>query len=205
MRVRHLRKMLEGVNDNELVVIAFPEGDDVEKGDWLHAEEVVKPDGDQHNALTFFPGRIVDWQWDPAVLDDVSTEQPQRLSTVAIALLVDAGDAHKIQAALEAAGVKLIRSEVHPDPDAVFPPDDERPEPKAKTVQVPGEVFVHLDDNGDVERIAFSPHASNAGYFGPHANVVEGDQDFDVEDTEGPFWTVVQRALIDNKPISWEE
>ena len=47
------------------------------------------------------------------------------------------------------------------------------------------------------------PSASYAGYFGPAAMVIEGDETLDVTDVDGPFWRAVQADGFDN--VRWEE
>lgn len=80
-------------------------------------------------------------------------------------------------------------------------PDADKP----TTVQIPGNVIATYVD-GRVTEVVFWPHGSAAGYFGPSANVWEGDADLDVEGTDGPFWTAIQAYLAgDTERIDWRE
>lgn len=74
------------------------------------------------------------------------------------------------------------------------------------TVQVPGTVIAHYE-GGAITEIVFMPHGSNAGYFGPSAELSDGDEDLEIEDTEGPFWTAMQKYIAgsDEPVISWRE
>lgn len=73
-------------------------------------------------------------------------------------------------------------------------------------VQIPGVVIAHYE-GGAVTEIEFWPHASNAGYFGPAAQLSDGNTDLDIEETDGPFWTAMQTYIAGGyEPvISWKE
>jgi hypothetical protein len=78
-------------------------------------------------------------------------------------------------------------------------------------VKIPGEFFARYED-GKITKLTFMPHASNAGYFGPAAVVLDGDADLDVEEVDGPFWRAMQAVLgspCDRSgeavTIEWEE
>lgn len=75
-------------------------------------------------------------------------------------------------------------------------------------IGIPGEVIATVEF-GRV-RITFTPSASAAGYFGPAAVVFEGDDvataGLQMEDTDGPFWRMVQASLAEtNGLIEWTE
>lgn len=73
-----------------------------------------------------------------------------------------------------------------------------------RRVWVPGQLFATFRD-GEIVEWVFTPHASDAGYFGPAADVVDG-QPLDVESTSGPFWRAVQDNLDTNPfPVRWSE
>ena len=75
----------------------------------------------------------------------------------------------------------------------------------ATTVQIPGQVYVTYHE-GRIVKVAFVPSASNAGYFGPAAVLEEGDENLDLESTDGPFWKAVQAHLsTTHGNIGWEE
>jgi len=65
------------------------------------------------------------------------------------------------------------------------------------TVEVYGTLYATYEDDA-VTRLVFQPAGSYAGYFGPAAVVVEGDEDLDVQAETGPFWRAVQAALQDS-------
>jgi hypothetical protein len=71
-------------------------------------------------------------------------------------------------------------------------------------VEIPG-TFTATYDQGRITALTFLPSGSDAGYFGPPARVIEGDDNLDVTDTDGPFWKAVQSALAEGTPINWEE
>jgi hypothetical protein len=73
-------------------------------------------------------------------------------------------------------------------------------------VAIPGTTVAHYED-GRITEIAFWPSASNAGYFGPAARLDEGDEDLDIEETDGPFWQAMQAHIAGGyKPvIMWRE
>lgn len=75
-------------------------------------------------------------------------------------------------------------------------------------VDIPGQVYAVYRD-GRIVKVVFTPHASAAGYFGPAATVDEGDEDLDVESTDGPFWKAMQKFMAGGEGrlprICWEE
>jgi hypothetical protein len=84
-------------------------------------------------------------------------------------------------------------------------------------VTVPGNLHAHYDrDTGKISGWVFLPHGGDAGYFGPAAELWDGDDlddDFidrlDVRDTKGGdglFWEAVGYALNpDGKfTVQWE-
>lgn len=83
-------------------------------------------------------------------------------------------------------------------------------------VIVPGHLIAHYVD-GVIERWEFSPHASDAGYFGPSAILFDYEDDegddgagLDIEDADGPFWHAVQQSLADRDKfaeflVDWTE
>jgi hypothetical protein len=73
------------------------------------------------------------------------------------------------------------------------------------TVRIPGEVYATYRDDGCIVDLAFFPSGSDAGYFGPAAQVFDGDSDLDVETTDGPFWTAMQSYLADDSTLDWRE
>ena len=74
------------------------------------------------------------------------------------------------------------------------------------TVRIPGSLTAHWQE-GRIVGWTFMPHGSAAGYFGPTAELVDGDDDLDVTDVDGPFWRAVQRHLDTANPftVRWEE
>lgn len=74
-------------------------------------------------------------------------------------------------------------------------------------VEIPGTFYAHYED-GKITKFEFCPSGSSAGYFGPMANVVEGDEEqLRVSDTRGDFWCAVQDKL-DTDPTfecEWSE
>lgn len=83
-----------------------------------------------------------------------------------------------------------------------------RPLPVTSTVRIYGECHATFDGRGTEGRIVsltFSPSASNAGYFGPAAEVIEGDTALDVDSTDGPFWRAVQTTLARGPVMEWTE
>lgn len=83
-----------------------------------------------------------------------------------------------------------------------------RPRPVDMTAwyRIPGNFAAEFDKDGNVSRLTFTPHAGDAGYFGPSAYLVEGYEFPDIEDTDGPFWFAMQHALLSNAlPIEWTE
>lgn len=76
-------------------------------------------------------------------------------------------------------------------------PDD----PAETTVHIPGTVIATYKD-GRITKMVFLPSGSCAGYFGPSAEVLDGDDDLDVESVDGPFWRAVQAMDF---TIEWEE
>jgi hypothetical protein len=71
-------------------------------------------------------------------------------------------------------------------------------------------------DDGVITGWTVSPWASFAGFFGKPAEVLEGDEDLDVSDTDGPFWKAVQAHLaeraqgasangVPHLTVTWEE
>jgi hypothetical protein len=106
-------------------------------------------------------------------------------------------------------------------------------EPSEATISIPGQFTVTYEgtvEEGRITKMAFTPDAGAAGYFGPSAEVWDaktrddGLDRLDVEDTDGPFWRAMQAALAetwrfqdeadqDNDavvtgpwlPIQWEE
>lgn len=90
-------------------------------------------------------------------------------------------------------------------------------DPKGRTlVRIPGDVIAIIEVDGfdtTVEKIVFSPHASNAGYFGPHAefwDFPEGitqeqvEAHLRIQDVDGRFWRAVQ-AHLPTHDVKWEE
>jgi hypothetical protein len=75
------------------------------------------------------------------------------------------------------------------------------------TVSIPGTFYATYED-GKITGYTFTPSGSAAGYFGPSARVEDGDDDLDVEDTNGPFWRAVQADLTANgaePDVAWQE
>ena len=90
---------------------------------------------------------------------------------------------------------------------AGMPADDRGIYDQPLVVEIFGSVFAYVNTDGTLDRIAFSPAGSNAGHFGPPAQVWMGDETYDV-DFDGPFWMAVQDHLGGNSAtpiIHWEE
>jgi hypothetical protein len=68
---------------------------------------------------------------------------------------------------------------------------------------IPG-TFTATYAAGTITRMTFTPLASFAGYFGPAAEVVDGNEDLEVSTTDGPFWRAMQGAL-GRVAIEWTE
>lgn len=72
-------------------------------------------------------------------------------------------------------------------------------------VEIPVQ-FIATYQAGKITRMVVLPWESYAGYFGPGSEVLSGDTELDVSDTDGPFWRAIQEALATGTPlISWEE
>lgn len=78
-------------------------------------------------------------------------------------------------------------------------------------VYIPVTFYATYDDSdavgdgpGRITKLVVMPRESDAGYFGPGSEVIEGDNGLDVKDTDGPFWRAMQSAL-GSVPIEWEE
>lgn len=84
-------------------------------------------------------------------------------------------------------------------------------------VRVPGDVIavVEVDDYGAtaIDKVVFTPHASSAGYFGPHAeywDFPEGvtqeqvEDHLRIQDVDGRFWRAMQEHLPTHD-VKWEE
>lgn len=76
-------------------------------------------------------------------------------------------------------------------------------------VSIPG-TFCARYENGEITSAFFMPAASDAGYFGPAAEIIDlGDEathvDLDVEKSDGPFWRAMQSFLASSGQIGWEE
>lgn len=81
--------------------------------------------------------------------------------------------------------------------------DDRAAEPIV--VSIPGPVLATFE-GGRVTSIAFSPSASDAGYFGPKATLWDGDGGtFNLEDVDGAFWQGVRDYLASGGAIEWTE
>jgi hypothetical protein len=79
---------------------------------------------------------------------------------------------------------------------------DPTPASQETIVEVPGTLTAHYQD-GRITQWVWSPSASYAGYFGPAAQVVEGDESLDVTSTFGPFWTAVRANPLGE--VDWQE
>jgi hypothetical protein len=73
-------------------------------------------------------------------------------------------------------------------------------------VRIPGDVLAHYE-GGAITEITFLCSGSDAGYFGAAAVRWDGGENLNVEDTDGPFWTAMQRYIAgsDEPVISWQE
>lgn len=74
-------------------------------------------------------------------------------------------------------------------------------------VEIEGTVSAVYRD-GEVVSLKFTPSAGHFGYHGPVAEVLEGDEDLDVKDTDGGFWLAVRRylgTLPGRRSIEWTE
>ena len=81
--------------------------------------------------------------------------------------------------------------------------------PEPTVVEIPGEFLATYED-GRITGWVFMPSGSYAGYFGPPAILVRGDDELDIVETDGPFWRAVQEALGDVDPlgrigVDWQE
>lgn len=89
------------------------------------------------------------------------------------------------------------------------PTRQEVQEPSFSIVHIPGYVHAVYDhSNGEIAKLVFTPSASHPGHFRePAATVMQGDEDLDVEDTDGPFWKAVQHWNSGCRwpTIMWEE
>lgn len=83
------------------------------------------------------------------------------------------------------------------------------PEPTTR-VRIPGTIVAHLNSDGEIDHVSFSPAGSCAGYFGPTMEVEDGP-----EIDEEPFWATVTDWLneqtgpgelrLDGPTIHWAE
>lgn len=93
----------------------------------------------------------------------------------------------------------------------------EKFDPQGRTVvRIPGDVLAIVKVEGfdtTIDKVVFSPHASSAGYFGPHAefwDFPEGvsqeqvDQHLDIQSVDGRFWRAMQEHLPTHD-VKWEE
>ncbi len=71
------------------------------------------------------------------------------------------------------------------------------------TVDIPVQ-FIATYDDGKITKLVVMPWESFAGYFGRKTEVIEGNEDLNVTETDGPFWRAIQGAL-GQVPIEWEE
>lgn len=94
------------------------------------------------------------------------------------------------------------------------PAEEEVQDPVHSIVHIPGYVHAMYDhSDGSIIKLVFTPSASHPMHHAePAAIVMQGDEDLDVEDTDGPFWKAVQQWIhmqrvtgYDKTIIGWEE
>jgi hypothetical protein len=91
--------------------------------------------------------------------------------------------------------------------DTVIGAEEPEEEGGKSAVEIPGRLIADYE-NGAIIKWTFVPHAGDAGYFGPAAELIEGDEHLNVEDSAGAFWTAVQHGFDDDGStfhVAWEE